>query len=313
MLAVMIGFRYEVGADWRGYLDYLYSAELLSFSEVFTSDEPGYILLNWIAARTVGEVWLVNLFCGFVFAVGLVVFARCQPRPWLAILVAVPYLVIVVAMGYSRQAVAVGLAMLGLSALARDRSSLKFVAWVGLAATFHKSAVMLIPLAALAANRGRLWTAAWIGAATVMFYWLFLEDSIDRYIGGYIEAGYQSEGAAIRVAMNALPAAIFLLARRFFILTPAELKLWTIMSLLALVFVFFLLVSPSSTAVDRMALYLIPLQVFVLSRLPDMLGGRKASEITFGVVAYSATVQFVWFNFAAHAAYWAPYQFYPIL
>jgi hypothetical protein len=30
-----------------------------------------------------------------------------------------------------------------------------------------------------------------------------------------------------------------------------------------------------------------------------------------GVIAYSALVLFVWLNFAKHADYWLPYQFYP--
>ena len=133
LLAVMIGLRYQVGGDWGSYLGYLRRSEYLSFSEVFTLRDPGYILLNWVAVQTNGEIWLVNLVCGLIFATGLVSFARSQPRPWLAILVAIPYLVIVVAMGYSRQAVAIGLAMLGLVALSRDGSNVKFVLWIALA------------------------------------------------------------------------------------------------------------------------------------------------------------------------------------
>lgn len=53
-------------------------------------------------------------------------FARSQPDPWLAVLVAVPYLVIVVAMGYSRQAVAIGILLAGLGRLERGGSTLHF-------------------------------------------------------------------------------------------------------------------------------------------------------------------------------------------
>ncbi len=313
LLTLMIGLRYQVGGDWHSYLDHLYRAEYLSFGEALTTGDPGYSLLNWLAARVGGDIWLVNLICGAVFATGLVSFARYQPRPWLAILVAIPYLVIVVAMGYSRQGVAIGLAMLSLVALARDRSRVKFVIWVALAATFHKSAALLIPLAALTAERGRIWTAAWIGAATILFYYLFIEDSLNRLSYTYLEREYQSEGAATRVAMNALPAGLFLLIRHRFPMTRGERRLWTNMALLALGFIVLLLLSPSSTAVDRMALYIIPLQIVVLSRLPDVLQSRKSREITLGVVAYSAAVQFVWLNFAGHAEAWVPYQIYPLL
>lgn len=315
LLSIMIGLRFDVGGDWANYLRYLDRSRYLSFLEVFTQSDPGYILVNWLAARIVDEIWFVNLVCGSIFSVGLVRFAKVQPRPWLALLVAIPYLVIVVAMGYSRQAVAIGFAMLGLVSLTRDRSNIKFVIWVALAATFHKTALLLVPIAALSAPRGRIWTACWIGVSTALLYYLFLEDSVDRLVSGYIEREYNSQGAAIRVTMNALPAIIFLLARRRFYLSHGERRLWTNIALLALAFIGFLAVSPSSTVVDRMALYLIPLQIFVLSRLPDAFPekGNNIGIIGVGVILYSAAVQFVWLNFAANARAWLPYQFYPLL
>lgn len=315
LLTVMIGFRYEVGGDWGAYLRYLDRSRYLSFTEVFGESDPGYILLNWLAAQTFGEIWAVNLLCGLLFSIGLVAFVRAQPRPWLALLVATPYLIIVVGMGYSRQAVAIGLAMLGLVALTRDRSTIKFVMWIALAAAFHKTAMLLVPIAALSVDRGRVWTACWVGGATVLLYYLFLEDSVDRLMYVYIEREYQSQGAAIRVAMNALPAAILLFNRQRFQLSHGERNFWTNMALIALGFIVALAVSPSSTVVDRMALYFTPLQPFVLSRLPDAypMKEKNLSPITLGIVAYSAAVLFVWLNFATHAHAWLPYQFYPLL
>ena len=73
-------------------------------------------MLNWLAARTELGPYFVNTVCAALFAWGLVVFCRAQPRPWLALVVAVPYLVTVVAMGYTRQGTAIGLAMLALPA-----------------------------------------------------------------------------------------------------------------------------------------------------------------------------------------------------
>ena len=81
----------------------------------------------------------------------------------------------------------------------------------------------------------------------------------------------------------------------------------------ALAFVILLYISPSSTAVDRIALYWIPLQLFVWSRLPDALGrpGEANSGLVYAVVSYSTAVHFVWLSFAVHSVYWLPYQFYP--
>jgi hypothetical protein len=75
------------------------------------------------------------------------------------------------------------------------------------------------------------------------------------------------------------------------------------------------LVSPASTAVDRIALYMLPLQLVVFSYFPDVINRETVRDVTApvaGVVLYYGLVQFVWLNFAAHAFAWLPYRFYPL-
>jgi hypothetical protein len=312
LLVLMIGLRHEVGGDWFTYVEHVRSASYETLLGAISQGDPAYSLLNWLAAELGLGPYFVNTVCAAIFSWGLVVFCRAQPRPWLALVVAIPYLVTVVAMGYTRQGVAIGLAMLALVALS-ERKLLRFVLFVALAATFHKSAVILMPLAVLAGSRQRLWTAFWVGTASVLFYVLLLQDSVDSLQSGYIEAQYQSQGTALRLAMNAVPAVLFLWLRRRFVMPQEERTFWTWMSLGALAFVGLLVMSPSSTAVDRVALYWIPLQLFVLSRLPEVLGRRngKNGVLVRVVVAYSAAVLFVWLFFAQTAFAWLPYQFYP--
>ena len=106
--------------------------------------------MNWISARLGWDIYGVNLICGGLFSAGLVRYCRSKPYPWLALSLAFPYLGIVVAMGYSRQGVAIGLELFALLALERDRL-LHFVVWIGLAATFHASALtmLVLPLATI--------------------------------------------------------------------------------------------------------------------------------------------------------------------
>ena len=140
-----------------------------------------------------------------------------------------------------------------------------------------------------------------------------MQEAASFLIGGYIESEYQSSGAEIRIAMNAIPGILFLLFRKRFQLSNEQRSFWTWMALVALLFVVLLIVSPSSTAVDRVALYWIPLQLFVLSRLPNALGqedGKNAVWV-YAVVAYSAAVHIVWLVYADTAFAWLPYQFYP--
>ena len=135
LIALLIGFRFEVGADWETYefmFAYAGHADLGSTLEV---GDPAYQILNWSAQRLDAEMWFVNLVSGIIFAWGLVQFARVQANPWLAMLVAIPYLVIVVAMGYTRQAVALGILMAGPGILIRGGSIIRFAVYVAVAAT----------------------------------------------------------------------------------------------------------------------------------------------------------------------------------
>jgi hypothetical protein len=313
LLVLLIGLRYEVGGDWGAYEAHYLNMLGAPLQEVLEQSDPGHYLLNWLAGKVNGGVYLVNLVSAALFSLGLVAFCRQQPRPWLALAVAVPYMVIVLGMGYTRQGVALGLAMLGMVGLAR-RSTLQFVLCVALAATFHKSAVLLVPVAVLAVPRNRLWTGLWVGVSAALLYWVLLADSVDALFTNYVEAQYQSEGAAVRIAMNALPAVLLLLLRKRFVWPVAERNLWTMMALAALITVGVLLVSPSSTAVDRVALYLIPLQLYVFARLPDLMGqGTQRLTWVLAVAASYAVVLFVWLNFATHSRNWLPYQFYPLV
>lgn len=314
LICLTIGLRYQVGADWQSYIGHLFRASYTDFADIPTSGDPGYVFLNWLAARYGFDVWLVNLACACLFAWGLFSFAMVQPRPWLALVVAVPYLVVVVAMGYTRQGVAIGLAMRGLVALGGDKSNAKFVFWVVLAALFHKSAVLLIPIAALAENRSRVWTFCWIGAATIGAYFTLLENSVNSLMSSYVDAQYESGGALIRVLMNAVPALILIAFRNKFLFRLHERGLWLIIALIGLALVPAVIMSPSSTAVDRVGLYIIPLQIMVFSRLPDSLAKNehRSRELSLMVVVYSAGSLFVWLNFATHAQYWLPYQIYPM-
>jgi hypothetical protein len=313
-VVLLIGFRYNVGADWDNYIEVFDNLRYTEFGESLVLSDPGYMVLNWISHSIGFDVWFVNLICAAIFGFGFIQFAKQQPNPWLAGCVAVPYLIIVVAMGYTRQAVAIGLIMAGLAALEKQ-SIIKFAVYLTIAVTFHKTAVIVIPLVALTSIRHRFVIGALMALMGYMLYNWFLESSVDKFVTNYVDAEYNSQGAAIRVAMNLVPAAIFLLFQKRFGLAEGTRKLWRNFSIAAFFMLLLLFVLPSSTVVDRLALYIIPLQLYVLSRVPDVFpdkaGGRN-SQVVLLVILYSAVVQFVWLNYATHAQYWIPYETYPL-
>ena len=312
-LALMMGFRHEVGGDWFTYLYQFDRFENLPLSELLdAAKDPGYSLAGWLVARLGGGVHALNFLCALPLAFGTIALARRQPWPMLALLAAVPYLLIVVGMGYTRQSAAIGYALLALVALG-ERRQRAFLVWILIAASFHKTAILLLPIAALSTTHNRIWTYVWVGVMSLVGGWLFLFDSTETLVANYVESDYAdaSQGAAIRVLMNAVPSMIVVLFRKRLFQMEAERKLWMWMAMISLACIPLLPVS--ATAVDRMALYFIPLQLVVFARLPRIVGNvRDRTLVVIGALAYYTAVQFVWLNFASHADAWLPYQFIPL-
>jgi hypothetical protein len=313
VIAILVGYRFNVGGDWFNYFQYLDLVEGQSFFDVLALSDPGFMLVNWISVQLGWGVVGVNLLTAPLFAVALTKFCRHLPRPWLALAIAVPYLLIVVAMGYSRQAVALSCAMLGLTALSR-RQLVPFVIWVILGATFHKTAVLLLPIAALVHSRNRWWGIAWVAAVTAGAYGLLLSDSAEDLYENYVVAQYQSEGALIRLLMNAVPAALLLWKEKSFGLEKTEASLWRWFARFSILLLVLLFATGASTALDRLGLYMLPLQLVVFARVPDVFGrGVRNTQAWAGaVILYYSAVLLTWLNFADHAGYWLPYRFYPL-
>lgn len=311
-LTLIIGLRYEVGVDWNNYLDHLEFAKDSSWYDAAQSKDIAYGLLNWLAVNSDYGVWLVNLACAIVFVSGFFVFCRKLPNPWLALTVGIPYMAIVMGMNYTRQSAAFGFELLALVAL-QDGRIRRFVILIIFASLFHKSAMILLPVAALISTRNRFWIVFWISVTSVLAYIAFVAETYDGLVDAYAGEKLASGGALIRVAMNAGAAVVFLAMRRLLELPPLQMKIWTWMSIIALLFIPAFVFSPSSTAVDRLALYFIPIQLLAFSHLPSAVrqwGLRRVATMLL-VVGY-AVIMFVWFSYSPFSLAWLPYKFYPL-
>ena len=309
LMTLMIGLRYQVGADWGPYEQIFADARSETLGTLPAIADPGYYLVNIAVQQAGGALWMVNLICAAIFVWGLMRFAEAQQRPWLAMVVAIPYLVIVVAIGYTRQGVAIGFILAGLASYVRKGSVLRFAVYVAVAATFHKTAVVALPLVAVANERGRIVGLLIAVSITYLFYNFFLSASVGRLVTNYIDYRYAAEGAGIRVAMSVVPAILFFLRSRQLGFSERERRLWRNLSFAAFGFLFLLIVVQSSAAIDRLALYTIPLQVAVLARPRSVFTSEGFG--TFLVIAYAAAVQLTWLTYAHHARFWVPYHFWP--
>jgi hypothetical protein len=300
---VMIGTRYEVGADWPAYTRYVARLRFIPFTDAVLTTDAAYATLNWCMVKVGLGMTGVNLVCGMIFIWGLIDFAWDMPNPWLAVVVAVPYLLIVVAMGYTRQGVALGFEFLALRRLAAGQHKL-FYAFVLAAAAFHKTAVVLSLFGIFAGPTPFTFARGLVGSlVAALSFFAFLEDHYETLVKNYIEARLDSAGGMIRVLMNALPGAVLLLwyrkwARRLRVDGP-----WLLFAAASLVCV--ATVQIATTAVDRAALYLAPLQLYVWSSLPNLTSSVLLKP---AIVGYHGVVLFVWLQFADHSRFWLPYQ-----
>ncbi len=311
-ITLMIGFRKEIGGDWFAYIEIFNSYRYFSLAESLQFQDPAYSIISWAAVRLGLGIWAVNLACAMVFTWGLSRFVRQQPNPWLGLVVAVPYLIIVVAMGYTRQGAAIGVEMAAIAAFQRNPSLIRFAAYMLVAAAFHKTAIIVFPLVALTVARNRFMVIGISGLFAVILFYIFVYSSIDRMVENYVEADYEAAGAAVRILMTVVAAALFIVLRGRLGLPESAQPVWRNFSYAAIATLIMVMLSSSSVVLDRLALYLIPLQIVVFSRLPLALNrtGKENGLVVLGVIAFYALVQLVWLQTAVNAIYWLPYKAY---
>ena len=312
ILTIFIGLRYNVGADWDGYLEIFQDTMHRSLGRIIDQrGDPGFYSLMWLNHQSGYGIWTLNFGCAIIFVIGLVAFSKRTANPWLSIAIAIPYLVIVVAMSGVRQATAIGFYFLAINAFSDRRLGVAAL-WMLLASQFHASAIVMLGVAALSFTQNR-WKAFLILILTIIVGYFALKSSFDVYADRYSK-DIQSSGTIYRLIMNLLPAIIFIKYRARFNLERHQAVFWRNLSILSILSFPLLFVIPSSTALDRFSLYLIPLQCFVLANSAVIFAGdrRTGRLVTAGVLAYLGTAMFVFLTFSSTADQWNKYQFYPM-
>jgi len=307
--ALMIGLRYEVGGDWIPYLGIYDQIQLMTFSQAVLSYDPAYSAIVFVAGRLDSGIWLANLVCGLIMTFSIIRFCSRQPNPALTFLVAVPYLIIVVGMGYTRQAVAIGIILAGLADVDKQ-STIKLVAYIFLAALFHKTALLVLPIILAPVLRRSVLQSVFGFIVFVALFLLLLRSQTDDLINNYIDSDYASSGAVVRVAMNFVPAVVAIVLRKRMKFSSYQDDMWTAFAAVSLITLPLVLTVSFTTAIDRLALFLIPLQIAILPRVPYVFSGSRSlnAQLTLAVCIYSASVQMVWLLFATNSEFWLPYR-----
>ncbi len=308
LYTLFIGLRDEVGADWGNYWNmFERQAYYMTYSEALHHGDPAYWLLQVWVSQMGWDVHIVNLIGASLFMYGVVRFLIQLDNPWLGMVIIMAYTGLAIAMGYVRQGIALGIIFWALAVL-NEGKFIRFLLLVTFAVTFHKSAVLIAGLGLFQHGKNRYFKAFAALLILAGVYSAFISGREAHYIHEYVKSGMSSSGAIIRVLMNFIPALFFLYFRKEWKRAyPTSYQIWYMMSLgaiAALGLVWF-----ASTAVDRISLYFIPLQVVVWTRMPILMSRIIPYWLTTDlIILYYASVYVVFLKFAKWSFAWFPYK-----
>lgn len=302
--------RYDTGGDWYTYDLLVQQIRVGDFAFALSRGDNAFMAVAYLSTRMGLDLYGVNFVCSALLSWGVLALALRLPDPWVAIAAAVPYILIVIGFGYIRQGAAIGLILLSIIAIV-DKAYIRGIVYLVLGLLFHFGTIAVLPFIALALARRNIGAMVGIGiVGLVIISYVFTGARVDTLQAGYLDAGYESSGAGVRLVMNLLPALLFLARRNRLNLDPLERSIWSNFAWFCIVLMAALYLSPSSTAVDRVALFFSPIQIFVFGYALQLLGvkGRNAPLVIVGLLGYSIAVFSVWAFYASHAYLWIPYM-----
>ena len=303
-LVLFLGLRREVGGDWDNYLVMFLRARMYGLPEALTLADSGYMLLSVLVARSGLSLAVVNLVCAAIFVTGLLAFVRAQPRPALALLVAIPFLVVVGGLATTRQSVAVGLLMGSLALYASGARRVPS-AMVVTAVLFHWTAIVLLPLVLVMTIR-RIPIRLIVVAGAVTGIGLALAFATLPFLQG--RYGY-SGGAAFRGSLTFLAIVALYAGRRRLDLDDQTRRIAAFLASLGILSL--CLIPVFATAGDRLGMYVVPLQMLVFSRAPGLAPpGRFRAAVQAAIAIPYLVLLASWLAMTEYRPCMTPYRTY---
>jgi len=306
-LVWFMGFRYETGCDYSGYLNrWISFSPPDSLARLLQGEEAGFaFLMGSIKASGLEYTWL-NVAASAILVVCYIRFARAHLFAPLILALLFPVIIVQLGMSGIRQALAGGFLMLAFNAFARQEK-LWTAIWILVGMQFHASVVMFLPIALLA---GRRIDTFRVGAALLIlgpFAGLLLGDRVDTYEERYGSGDVEAGGALIRYFLAFLPVPFFVLYRSkvkaFFpnVFPLLKLSALTLLSLAPLVVL-------SSMALHRLNYYVLPLSILLCVYVGAVVAKRPSHGHWLAVIGYGS-YSFLWFLSSRHAqSCYIPYE-----
>lgn len=306
-LLIFVGFRNEIGPDWSGYLNIF---EVARTNPDTLMREPLFMELNILSDRFGFGIYGVSFVSALLFLAGLFAYAKQTAQPWLALAAVLPYLVFIIGMSGMRQPAAIGIAFYALAHW-RKLSMSSRVALIIVAMGFHNSAAFFFVFVLLD-GKERLWLRALLATVAVgLLVWKLGGSGDDEMLVSYNQrygasgVAKSSEGAWAHVALCTLPAIIYLMFRRRIAAAGHSNSIVGMGSIGAVLL--FPMIAASSTATDRLALYLSFIQMWIYPALVSTFESQKALVLLL-ISGYLVSVFLIYFIFGTLAYLYVPYR-----
>ena len=306
-----VGFRHNVGADWHTYNYYYDNCSnpftVLNFSinsiKSFIISEPIYHSINFLVCKFNLGVHLVN-FISAIFAITPIFYiASKQKDKFLIPVLSFSYFIVVICMGYTRQSIAIGFVLLAIY-FWTNKNFYKYLLFSILAFLSHKSAILIFGLILLyTANYYILFFGFIISIVTFSFFYQLIFSKFITYYGQMY-----SSGTLIRLFINIIP---YLVVVQFMqkLFKPREIFIINTFGIVNIVGVILLLFYPLlSTIIDRLSLYTIYSQFFILSNLTFMNKKKEYKIIKILIILIYFVYLSTWLLFSDNAGSWIPYN-----
>lgn len=266
-LVLIIGLRYHVGCDWNMYLLQFLQASSASLGEALTLNDPGYMLVNWSVAQFSLSIAAVNTICALILATSLLLFCRQLPRPWLGLFISLPIIILIAGFSATRQSVAIACVLLALYTHWTSRFSWAGIPLLLLGATFHESALALIPVLLLMKWKYPRRATASLGLLAAAGCGLAILALLVPFTANLLAGQPTSGGAWMRAVPIALALAAFPIVWQRSDLSERERSMLFWLAAFAVGCLVSGVASPF--LMDRFGFYTVPFQMLVLTRLGD--------------------------------------------
>lgn len=145
-LILVCGLRWRVGTDYNNYVELYYLNSLGTFFEVINSSDPAFNLLQWLCSRVVYEPQIMFMACAIIITTTMVLSIRDYSTMFeMSMFLYIADLTYYSQFNGVRQWIASAIIFWAFRYLVEENKKKYFICII-IAATFHISAVFLIPI-----------------------------------------------------------------------------------------------------------------------------------------------------------------------